>query len=64
MQKTCYNCDRPVLKDVVALNRKLLDRSTKRFLCLTCLAKYLDCTEDDLSRKIEEFREQGCALFA
>lgn len=61
--KLCFNCDRPVVKDVVALNKKLLGRSIKRYLCLTCLAEYLDCCEDDLSRKIQEFKEQGCALF-
>lgn len=63
MEKTCCRCDRPVPKDVIALNKKLLDRSTRHFLCLACLADYLDSTEDELCRKIDEFKEQGCALF-
>lgn len=60
----CYNCGQLLIKDVIALNRKLLGRSIKRFLCLKCLAEYFNCTEEDLRRKIEEFKEQGCSLFA
>jgi hypothetical protein len=60
----CYQCARPIDKDVIALNRKLIGRSTKRFLCLACLAVFFGCTEDDLRQRIEWFREQGCALFA
>jgi len=63
-RKPCYNCSRPVVKDVIALNKKMLGHQTNRVLCLTCLAEFLGCTEDDLRNKIEELKEQGCALFA
>jgi len=53
-----------VVKDVVALNKKLISRSGRQLLCLTCLAEYLECSEDDLRERIKEFRESGCALFS
>jgi hypothetical protein len=33
-------------------------------MCITCLAKFYNCEESLLERKIEQFREQGCMLFA
>ena len=59
----CCSCAQRASRDVVALNKKLLGRSTRGVLCLTCLAQYLECTEDDLRQRIEEFREAGCTLF-
>ena len=59
----CRFCDKMLEKDEISLSKKLLGRSIKEFMCITCLADYLDCTEDDLSVKIEEFKEQGCTLF-
>ena len=50
-------------KDWVALNKKLIGRNVKEFLCLACMADDFDCTEEDLRDKIEEFKEQGCTLF-
>lgn len=50
-------------KDEIALCKKLLGREITTFYCLDCLADFLDCTVDDLLIKIEEFKEQGCALF-
>lgn len=61
--KPCYNCNRPATKDVVALNKKLLGLDTKRVLCISCLAEYFNCTEDELENSIEEFKMQGCTLF-
>lgn len=59
----CQHCDVRLSKDEKALNKKLLGRKINKFMCLTCLADYLNCTEDDLLVKIEEFKEQGCTLF-
>ena len=60
----CEFCDNELDKDEIALNKKLLGRSIKKFMCIICLADYINCSEEDLLVKIEEFREQGCGLFA
>ena len=59
----CQLCNSPLTKDCVALNKKLIGRNVKDFLCLTCMACEFECTEDDLRDNIEEFKEQGCTLF-
>lgn len=61
--KTCKHCNHSLEKDWIALNKKLLNRNNTEYLCLECLADYLDCSTKDLQVKIEEFKEQGCTLF-
>lgn len=59
----CEFCEKELEKDEIALNKKMLSRKIKKFMCIACLADYISCTEDDLLVKIEEFKEQGCSLF-
>lgn len=59
----CIYCEAALSKNVKALNKKFLGRNIQKFMCLTCLADYMGCTEEDLLIKIEEFKEQGCTLF-
>ena len=61
--RTCVDCGRPISKDEFALSRKLIDIDTEESYCLSCMAESFGCTEDDLRAKIQEFKEQGCALF-
>lgn len=57
-------CGIPVTeKDTIGINKKLLGKQTKEFFCMDCLASYLGTTVEDLLEKIEEFKEEGCALF-
>lgn len=64
MKKTakCIECDRKLMKDEIALSKKLLE-DTNDYYCLECFSKYLGCSEQDLIDKIQEFKEQGCTLF-
>ena len=60
----CSNCGKSSLtRDEVGINKKLLGENVSRFLCLPCLAEYLDISVEDLLAKIEEFKAQGCKLF-
>ena len=47
----------------MGISKKLLGEGDDDVLCLDCLAAYLDCSVDDLLDKIEEFKDEGCALF-
>lgn len=64
--KLCHCCDSELKKDEIGINKKLLDEKTKKniFLCMRCLAEYLECSEDDLREKIEDFKHEGCKLFS
>lgn len=62
----CSFCDRVLTSDEQGLNKKILDGDVRRRLwrCLSCMAEYLECTEDELYDKIEEFKAEGCKLFS
>lgn len=50
-------------KDEIGLTKKIIDKKTTAFYCLSCLAEYLEVTEEELLAKIEEFKNEGCTLF-
>lgn len=63
-QIDCAYCGKGKLsKNVIGLNKKLVHLDTERMMCLTCMAGYFETTEDELKGMIEEFKQQGCALF-
>ena len=59
----CCECGRVLVKDEIALCKKLLGIDTEVYYWIDCLAAYLECTKQDLEIKIQEFKEQGCTLF-
>ncbi len=60
----CYVCGKENLsKNEIGINKKLINKNTKQFYCLSCLADYLEVTEEELLDKIEEFKAEGCKLF-
>lgn len=63
-EKNCYVCGKKQLsKDEVGLTKKLIDKNADKFYCMSCLAEYLEVSEEELSAKVEEFKMQGCTLF-
>lgn len=62
--KKCMICGKELKKDWIALHQKLLDLNAKEYYCIVCLADNFSCEVEDLEVKIEEFKEQGCALFS
>ena len=60
----CKQCGAPVDADEEGLTKKLINRGATEYLCLDCLAAFFGCTTDRLREKAEQFRRQGCALFA
>lgn len=61
--KLCINCSQELIKDEIALSRKMLGKNTKQFLCMNCLSEYLNTDKDILLEKIAQFKEEGCTLF-
>ena len=66
-QKTirCRFCSEQINQDIVALNKKIIDRNIPKdkCVCLNCMAETLECSIEDLQDKIEQFKEEGCVLF-
>ncbi|MEO2615265.1 hypothetical protein [Blautia wexlerae] len=61
--KNCIECGKQLTKDEIAINKKLISKNTKEFLCLDCLSRYLDTDREILEDKIVQFKEEGCTLF-
>lgn len=62
--KKCYVCGKtPLTKDEVGLTKKLINKKATSLYCLSCLAEYLEVTEEELLAKVEEFKNEGCTLF-
>ena len=59
----CVRCGAPLVKDDIAMTRKMINRGAETFYCLPCLADHFELTEDILREKIKEFRAMGCTLF-
>jgi len=59
----CYLCETKLDKTAIGMNKKLLGREVKRFLCLSCISNHLEISVDDLLSLANEFKEQGCELF-
>ena len=67
MAKKIFGCvacgKRPLTKNEIGINKKLLDMKAKDFYCLDCLASFLDVEPQDILDKIEDFKNDGCKLF-
>lgn len=59
----CVDCGRQLVKDEIALNKKLISLDLVEFRCLECLSVSFGCEVEELKIKIDEFKEQGCTLF-
>ena len=59
----CTVCGNEAEKVSKALCQKLIDRRTKRIMCLSCLSNYLEVDEEELLEKADEFKAEGCTLF-
>lgn len=61
---SCYVCGKvPLSKDEIGVCKKLIDKKTKKFYCLSCLSDQFEVTVEELEAKIEEFKAEGCTLF-
>ena len=67
MSKKFFECvacgKKPLSKNEVGINKKLLGAKSKSFYCLECLADFLEVAPQDILDKIEDFKNEGCKLF-
>lgn len=63
MQNKCIKCGTDLLSDDIGATKKLINRGTTEFMCISCLAEKFGVTTERLHEKIEYWRESGCLLF-
>lgn len=59
----CIRCGTSLSHDEIALTKKLVNRGSTQFYCLSCLAAAFEVSEQDLQNKISFFKRIGCTLF-
>ena len=59
----CKICGAELTRDEIGLTKKLINRGATEFLCIPCLAKKFDMTEEECRTLIAHFRDAGCHLF-
>ena len=67
MAKNIFDCiacgKRPLSKNEIGINKKLLGIKSESFYCIDCLANFLEVEPQDILDKIEDFKNDGCKLF-
>lgn len=51
-------------KDIIGLNKKIINREMDKYYCIPCMCEYLDCNAKHLHDLVARFKEEGCELFA
>ncbi|MGN0794235.1 MAG: hypothetical protein ACI4MG_07175 [Aristaeellaceae bacterium] len=59
----CMACGKPVTRDEMAMTRKLINRGADRFLCIPCLARRFEASEQELLERMQDYKAMGCTLF-
>lgn len=59
----CIQCGKSLTYNEIGATKKFLNRGSREFLCFRCLGDKLNLAQEDMERKIEEFKLQGCSLF-
>ena len=56
VKKICRYCEAALDRNEIGLNKKLFEVDAKHgfYMCLSCMAEYLECSEEELREKIEE----------
>ena len=57
------SCGNPLERIDIGLTKKLINRGTKEYFCIHCLAKKFNVSVELLREKAEHFKAMGCILF-
>lgn len=59
----CYKCGNNLTYNEIGLNKKLIGKTEKSYLCKQCLAQSLKVSVERLDEKQRCYIESGCCLF-
>jgi len=59
----CMQCKAELTYNEIGAHKKFVNRGSREFLCKNCLSAKLGVTVEEIDRKIEQFKLQGCTLF-
>lgn len=59
----CIHCGKELSFNDIGAHKKFINRGSREFMCISCLAAELNVPEKRIYEKIELFKKQGCTLF-
>ncbi|MBQ2775006.1 MAG: hypothetical protein IJF40_03845 [Clostridia bacterium] len=59
----CAKCGKELIGNDIGLTKKLINKASKDFYCIDCLAEIFHCDVSLLEKKIEQYKNMGCVLF-
>lgn len=59
----CIKCGKGLKNLDIALHKKMINRGATQWMCIDCLAEYTGVSTEELIKKAEYFKKQGCTLF-
>ena len=63
-ESTCFKCGKALESDAIPIYKKLINRAAEDFMCIDCLAEYVQMPREAIERLIDYYTESGiCALF-
>lgn len=62
-EKYCKMCHKEVNFDEIGLSKKLINRGTTSFYCISCLSKIFEVDQQALAERIKYYKNMGCTLF-
>ncbi len=62
-QMFCVCCGNKLEYNDIGAHKKFINRGSKEFMCIKCLAKEFGVSEKLINDKIEYFKNIGCTLF-
>ena len=63
MPERCIVCQNTLVRDEIAMTRKLINRGATQFMCIPCLARHFEATVEMLLERMQYFKDMGCTLF-
>ena len=63
MSALCFQCGKALTCDDVGIYKRLVNRGSKKFLCIHCLSVFFQVEEPLILERIEFYKKQGCTLF-
>lgn len=60
----CFKCGKELSPDEVGLYKKLVNRGSVKFMCISCTTDYFKVSVSDLEEKIIQYKKMGCTLFS
>ena len=58
-ESTCFKCGKPLESDAIPIYKKMINRGAEEFMCIGCLADYVQMPRSAIESLIDYYTESG-----